>query len=223
MKRLAILLLAATSLAGVVWLVRGRLSAPPDENPAPETDPAVSATEGGSSSAGALPPIASASDSHPLPDLLVDPRLTVAKGLRTLTVYSADMPVKTYRIALGWAPVGDKETEGDGRTPEGEFYVCTKNPQSRHGRSLGLSYPSYDDAERGRAEGLISARDHRHIIEALDHFKRPPWNTALGGEIMIHGGGTQSDWTAGCIAMATAEAEELFDGIPLGTPVEIRP
>lgn len=222
MKRLAILLFAVTSLAGIVWLVRGRPPAPPDENlgavnnseflATHDVDPIVE-----------VPPTLTASDTHPLPDLLVDPRLTVEKGRRSLTVHSAGERVKTYRIALGSAPVGDKEIEGDGRTPEGEFYVCTKNPQSRHGRSLGLSYPSYEDAERGRAEGLISTREHRHIIEALDHFRRPPWNTALGGEIMIHGGGTETDWTAGCIAMAPAEAEELFDRIPPGTPVEILP
>ena len=52
---------------------------------------------------------------------------------------------------------------------------------------------------------------------------RPPWKTALGGEIMIHGGGTDSDWTEGCIAVSDLEAEELFRALPLGTPVEIAP
>ena len=157
-----------------------------------------------------------------LPDVLVDPRILVEKGIRRLSVLADGAPVKTYRIALGFDPERDKEREGDGRTPEGEFYVCTKNPESRHRRSLGISYPNLEDTERGLGEGLITKRQHRSISEALRHYERPPWNTQLGGEIMIHGGGSQSDWTEGCIAVTDDEAQEIYDAIPLGTMVEIR-
>jgi murein L,D-transpeptidase YafK len=155
--------------------------------------------------------------------VLVDPRIVVEKNARRLAILSAGSVAKTYRIALGSAPRGDKEREGDGRTPEGAYYVCTKNPESRHRRSLGISYPSGKDAERGLGDGLITKRQYRSILEAERHYNRPPWNTRLGGEIMIHGGGTAEDWTEGCIAVTDDEAQEIYDAIPLGTPVEILP
>lgn len=158
-----------------------------------------------------------------LPNVLVDPKLLVEKSRRTLSVFSAGRPVKTYRIALGAQPVGDKVGQGDGRTPEGRFYVCAKNEDSRYFRSLGLSYPNMEDAERGVAEGLITKRQQREIDEAIRHARRPPWDTKLGGEIMIHGGGAGRDWTTGCVALSDSDIGELFASVPLGTPVEIRP
>jgi len=162
-------------------------------------------------------------DETPLPDPLIDPRVEIHKEARVLTVFSGSQPVKDYRMVLGSTPVGDKEREGDGRTPEGEFYVCSKNDASQYHRSIGLSYPNAEDADRGLTAGFISKREHRTILEAIRHMKQPPWNTALGGEIMIHGGGTRADWTAGCIALSDADAEELFNALPLGTTVIIEP
>jgi hypothetical protein len=158
-----------------------------------------------------------------LPETLVDPKLLAEKSRRTLTVFSGGRPVKTYRIALGDSPVKPKEREGDGKTPEGAFYVCLKNSESRFNLSLGLSYPSTPDAERGVREKLISKREEREILDAVRHNLKPPWNTRLGGEIMIHGGGTKRDWTEGCLALSDRDVEELYPLIPLGTPVEIRP
>ncbi len=162
-------------------------------------------------------------DPFPLPYPLVDPEVELRKTERMLTVLSDGVPVKNYRMVLGREPVGDKEREGDGRTPEGEFYVCTKNPESEYHRSIGLSYPNLEDAQRGLAAGLINKREYRSISDAIHHLKQPQWNTALGGEIMIHGGGTRADWTAGCIALADKDAEELFNALPLGTRVVITP
>jgi murein L,D-transpeptidase YafK len=99
-----------------------------------------------------------------------------------------------------------------------------KNPTSRYHRSLGISYPSEEDADRGLAAGLITKREHRSIVAAIRQMQRPPWRTALGGEIGIHGrGADRGDWTQGCIALEDEGAEELFLAIPLGTPVEILP
>jgi lipoprotein-anchoring transpeptidase ErfK/SrfK len=58
-------------------------------------------------------------------------------------------------------------------------------------------------------------------VQAVRHKQKPPWNTALGGEVMIHGGGTANDWTWGCVALADADIKELFAAIPIGTPVRI--
>src|SRR5688572_19895605 len=79
---------------------------------------------------------------------LRDPSVVIKKKERVLELYDGDKLVKTYEMVLGFAPAGDKRREGDGRTPEGEFYIFTKNPKSQFHLSLGLSYPSIDDARR---------------------------------------------------------------------------
>ena len=129
--------------------------------------------------------------------------------------------VRSFRMVLGFSPELDKELEGDGRTPEGEFYVFTKNPKSRFHLSLGLSYPAPDDAERGLPAGMISQEEHAAILKAANEKGMPPQKTALGGEIYIHGGGTANDWTDGCIALDNDEMTELFEAVPVGTKVKI--
>src|SRR6188474_504764 len=91
---------------------------------------------------------------------LENPRLVVKKSERKLEVFDGEKLVKIYKIVLGFAPEGDKVQEGDGKTPLGEFYVFTKNDQSKYYFSLGLSYPSLDDATRGLRENLISPEEH---------------------------------------------------------------
>jgi murein L,D-transpeptidase YafK len=145
----------------------------------------------------------------------------VKKAERRLEVYDGDRLLKTYKIVLGFAPAGDKEREGDGKTPLGEFYVFTKNEQSKFYLSLGLSYPSIDDAERGLRENLISREEHGSILQAIAEKRMPPQNTPLGGEIYIHGGGTERDWTWGCVALENEEMKEIFDALPIGTRVTI--
>ena len=125
------------------------------------------------------------------------------------------------RVVLGFSPEGDKVRQGDGRTPEGEFYVCLKNDRSNFYLSLGLNYPSAEDAERGLRDKLITRAERNRIVRAIENKQRPPWDTALGGEIFIHGGGTESDWTWGCIALANPDVRELFDSVPMGTSVRI--
>jgi L,D-peptidoglycan transpeptidase YkuD (ErfK/YbiS/YcfS/YnhG family) len=71
--------------------------------------------------------------------------------------------------------------------------------------------------------GLIKRAQYKTIVGAVGAKRCPPWNTALGGEIFIHGGGTASDWTAGCVALENEEIKELFDSVPAGTPVRIEP
>jgi murein L,D-transpeptidase YafK len=160
-------------------------------------------------------------NAEPLPAEIENPRLVVKKAERRLEVYDGDRLLKTYKIVLGFAPAGDKEHEGDGKTPLGEFYVFTKNEQSKFYLSLGLSYPSIDDAERGLRENLISREEYDSILQAIAEKRMPPQNTPLGGEIYIHGGGTERDWTWGCVALENEEMKEIFDALPVGTPVTI--
>jgi murein L,D-transpeptidase YafK len=157
-----------------------------------------------------------------LPEMAT-PRLVLIKRDRKLDVFDGDRLIKTYRVSLGFSPVGDKEIEGDGKTPEGEFYIFTKNHKSQFYLSLGISYPSIEDAERGLQKGLISGEEHDAIVEAVKSRRMPPQSTALGGLIYIHGGGTGKDWTYGCAALRDEDIRQLFNAIPLGTPVTILP
>lgn len=136
--------------------------------------------------------------------------IVVDKHLRELSLLSGDEVVRTYSIALGGEPRGPKEREGDERTPEGAYTIDLRNPHSAYHLSLRISYPNAADRERARAKGV-----------------------APGGDIMIHGlpnglGWLGSlhrlfDWTDGCIAVTDAEIDEIWERVPLGTPIEIRP
>ena len=157
------------------------------------------------------------------PLVLKSPRIVVKKAERKLFLYSDDKLVRTYRIGLGLSPVGDKIRQGDRRTPEGDFYIFTKNDKSAFYLSLGISYPNAVHAERGLREGLITKAQYDAIRSALKAKKTPPQNTRLGGDIYIHGNGAGSDWTWGCVALEDRDVRELFQAIPVGTPVRIEP
>jgi murein L,D-transpeptidase YafK len=137
-------------------------------------------------------------------------RILVEKSGRRLTLLWQGRPVKSYRVALGHAPVGRKQCQGDNRTPEGLYHVDSRNAGSAYHRSLHVSYPNAQDMANARRLGC-----------------RP------GGDIMIHGIANgygwigplhaQKDWTLGCIAVTDQEIEEIWTAAPNGTPVEIRP
>jgi murein L,D-transpeptidase YafK len=153
---------------------------------------------------------------------LKDPRIVVLKSKRQLKLYSAGSLVRTYKVGLGLNPVDDKKRQGDRATPEGEFYIFVKNNKSAYYLSLGLSYPNVEDAERGVRDGLISQTQHDAIVKAIKRKATPPQNTALGGDIYIHGNGASSDWTWGCVALENEDMRELFDAVQVGTPVAIQ-
>ena len=146
-------------------------------------------------------------------------RILIQKAARRLTLFNdSDEKIDSFPIALGFSPIGPKEREGDGRTPEGRYFVCLKKI-GKYGPSLGVSYPNVQDARRMNApEELISC-----IRERAARGERPPWGSALGGEIYIHGGGADTDWTAGCIALNDADAQALYDAVPLGTEMDAVP
>ncbi len=154
---------------------------------------------------------------------LSQPKIIVKKAERKLYLYANGKLVRTYRVGLGTSPVGDKIKEGDRRTPEGDFYIFTKNDKSAFYLSLGLSYPNAVHARRGLRDGLINRVQYDSIISALSQKKAPPQNTPLGGEIYIHGNGSSRDWTWGCVALEDRDIRELFNAVSVGTPVTIRP
>jgi murein L,D-transpeptidase YafK len=149
----------------------------------------------------------------------------VHKARHELVLQEGDHVLRSFQVALGRDYTASKLYRGDGRTPQGRYYICEKRPNSRFRRFLGISYPNIDDAERAYAERLISADEWADIFFANLQQTIPPWSTALGGRVGIHGyGGRQElpiDWTEGCIALHDADIDYLYDVVPLGTPVII--
>jgi len=157
-------------------------------------------------------PAAEPSDPRPpspsAPSPLVADRILILKEQRLMRLEKAGQTIRDYRIALGRQPVGHKQREGDGRTPEGMYHIAHHKPDSAFHRALAISYPSAQDRAQARLRG-----------------DNP------GGQIMIHGlrDGRMGqlhravDWTEGCIAVTNEEIEEIYALVPDGTPVEIRP
>lgn len=145
----------------------------------------------------------------PLPPLSgqID-HIVIEKAARRMQLIQDDRVVRVYRIALGFSPDGDKERQGDGKTPEGTFSIDRRNDQSAYHLSLGLDYPRPEDRAKAAAAGYDP-----------------------GGDIFIHGQPNalpegfklRGDWTAGCIAVTNREMREIWEVTPIGTTVEIRP
>ena len=135
-------------------------------------------------------------------------RIVIEKAARRMQLIQDGQPVRTYRIALGFTPDGDKLRQGDGKTPEGEFTIDRRNDESAFHLSIGLNYPQPEDVARAAASGY-----------------------SPGGDIFIHGQPNalpdglkiKGDWTAGCVALTNAEMREVWEVTPIGTKVEIRP
>jgi len=154
---------------------------------------------------------------------LASPEIHIHKATHDLELRNSGRLVKRYPIALGHNGLADKRREGDHLTPEGHYVLCVRNERSAFHLFLGISYPGPEAAARGLKEGLITKSQHDAILQASKRGATPPWNTRLGGTVGIHGGGTGSEWTWGCIALEDAGIEELWIACPLGTPIFIEP
>ncbi len=129
------------------------------------------------------------------------------KADRRLYLLNESNVLEAYDVGLGFAPVGHKQVEGDGKTPEGTYVIDRRNPNSQYHLSIGISYPNRQDLETARAMG-----------------KSP------GGDIFIHGQKhasrrrkTDGDWTYGCIAVSNTEMEQIYAMVRNGTPITINP
>ncbi|OOG25226.1 hypothetical protein B1C78_07375 [Thioalkalivibrio denitrificans] len=150
-------------------------------------------------------PVEALADSLPEAD-----KVLVRKSERRLFLLRNGEPFREYRIALGGNPVGHKLKEGDQRTPEGDYHINWRNPNSDFHLSLSISYPNEEDIARAARKGV-----------------------SAGGNIMIHGqkNGEEwfenfqqlRDWTEGCIAVTNAAMQEIWHAVPNGTPIRIEP
>lgn len=128
----------------------------------------------------------------------------VHKADRKLFLISNGTLLKSYDIELGGQPMGKKQFEGDGKTPEGAYSISHRNPNSSYYLSIRISYPNDEDR-----------------AFALANTQQP------GGDIFIHGRPSgkrvRGDWTAGCIAVTNKEIEQIYSMVPPGTPINIFP
>lgn len=146
---------------------------------------------------------------HAAPTQKVDSILILKKD-HVMELLAGGKVIRTYKVALGRGGLAPKQKEGDARTPEGHYTIDSRNEESHYHKALHISYPSVADRERATKQGV------------------PP-----GGAIMIHGlpnglGWTGAahrmyDWTLGCVAVTDDEIDEIWQMVPIGTPVEIRP
>ncbi len=152
-----------------------------------------------------------------------NPEIFVYKEKRRLYVIQSGVLVRDYPIGLGFQSIGDKEKDGDGKTPEGDFLVCSKDSSGRFFKSLGLNYPDKRHAEKAFFAGVVKAQELHDILLSNEKKSAPPSGTALGGKICIRTGGAHKDWTDGSIALYDSDLEELYQVASVGTPVSIRP
>lgn len=131
-------------------------------------------------------------------------QVAVYKAKRRMHLLNGNTVLKSFDFGLGNQPVGPKQFEGDGKTPEGLYFIDRFNPRSRYHLSVGISYPN----ERDKAYAAQFGR-------------------SAGGDIMFHGRGPEGnvlapnkwDWTAGCITVTDEESEDIYAMLKLGTPV----
>jgi murein L,D-transpeptidase YafK len=158
-------------------------------------------------------PLATPTPSTPLSAVGVLPladHIVVRKSLRRLYLMRGEAVLRSYKVALGLNPVGQKERSGDYRTPEGRYFLTRRNPHSDYFLSIQVSYPNDADLQRAR-------RHH--------------WNA--GGAIMIHGLPNilrrppgyyeKYDWTDGCIAVSDSDMVEIWLMTEQRTPIDILP
>lgn len=157
------------------------------------------------------------------PEVLDSPKIIIKKSERKLELWDGDELFGSCLVGLGWQPEGTKKVEGDGKTPEGEYYVCVRNSESSYYLSLGVSYPNKDDAKAALEDETIDKATYDEILEANNNKTRPPQLTAMGGQIMIHGMGGGRDWTAGCVAVDNDVMDILWQYCPNKTPIIIKP
>ncbi len=164
----------------------------------------------------ALNPMSSAKahelQAQPLKNIPSITLIKVYKAKRYLELLHGDQVVKRYPIRLGFAPIGHKTTEGDGKTPEGNYRIDYRNPNSAFYKSLHISYPNAQDQQQARQRGV-----------------------SAGGDVMIHGSAPQmgdqgqplyrymphEDWTFGCVAVSNAAMDEIWQLVKDGVAIEI--
>jgi murein L,D-transpeptidase YafK len=143
------------------------------------------------------------------PDAKAD-LVVVQKAAHRLELYDGGVLLKSYVVSLGRHPIGPKRQQGDGKTPEGEYVLDYRRPDSSFHRALHISYPAPADLAAARARGVDP-----------------------GGLVMVHGMKNglgwlgrlhlAFDWTDGCVAVTNREMDEIWRAVPAGTKIILKP
>lgn len=136
--------------------------------------------------------------------------VVVEKSKGTLILYKSGKTLATYHVAFGGDPKGPKQSEGDGKTPEGRYVLDSKNTQSGYHKAFHISYPNQSDIAKAKKRGV-----------------------SPGGAIMVHGQKNgygwasfitqRLNWTKGCVALSNSDLDDMWNRVDAGTPIEIRP
>jgi hypothetical protein len=156
-------------------------------------------------------------------DTTKDDYVVLRKSARNLALCNRGSLVANFQMGLGFAPIGDKQVEGDGKTPEGVFYIPQLVPESDYYLAFLVSYPDKADATRGINGGIITQSQKNSIDSAQTNCGTPPQSTGLGGWIEIHGEGGESDWTLGCAALDNGAIDVLWDVLGVRDTIVILP
>ena len=134
--------------------------------------------------------------------------IVVNKDKRNIVMYKEGKVLNQFKISLGFEPIGTKIKRGDGKTPEGLYFIEDKIKESSFFLALKVSYPNPWDIRR-----------------ALELNYHP------GGQIMIHGvpnigydqnyHNSKIDWTEGCVAISNQQMLKIWKKVSVGTPILI--
>lgn len=135
-------------------------------------------------------------------------RVVVRKAQRVVELYRGDKVIRSFKCSLGLSPTGPKKREGDFRTPEGNYYLDTRNFDSDYFLSIRISYPNKEDESWARQNG-VSPGNYIMIHGLPNQMDKPPSYY------------TSRDWTNGCIAVSNADIVEVWMLTDYLTPIEI--
>ena len=149
------------------------------------------------------------------PSQAIDPsfradEVVITKSQHRLTLKKDGKTVKNYRISLAFNPRSRKVCDGDGRTPEGTYYVTRKSSSTKYSKTIDFSYPNGEDRRRAREEGCDPRE--RIMIHGLPH--NLSWLGPFHRPFM---------WTDGNIMLSDSDMDELQQAIPSATLIMIYP
>lgn len=138
----------------------------------------------------------------------------VSKSGYKLSLKIDSIVIKSFPVVLGFNPKDDKKMQGDGCTPEGTFKVISKYPHKSWTKFIWFDYPNDDSRKK------FNDRKKKKEI---------PQDAKIGGEVGIHGVPGENDriidqkqnWTLGCVSLKTADINEIYDLVKVGTKVVI--
>jgi hypothetical protein len=96
----------------------------------------------------------------PLPRDAIADRILVEKSARRLTLFQKGRALKIYSVALGRAPEGAKEYEGDQRTPEGIYSIDFHKPDSDYHLAAARFVSRAARHRPGGRRGIVGRERH---------------------------------------------------------------